>query len=79
MFSISKTQEIEKWLAAIDLQLSVTQPFQYQLRAALKDEKKQLLRQLEQDKGKQKIISSSPVLYNPIELYKGYTDGHEDR
>ena len=35
---------------------------------------------MEHDKGKQKLIASpSPISYNPIELYKGYPEGHEDR
>lgn len=79
-FQMNKTQEIEKRLAAIDLaaidlELSVTKP--YQLRGALREEKKQLLKQLESDKGKQKVTTSPPVLYNPVDIYRGY--GHEDR
>ena len=49
------------------------------LRASLKEEKKQLLRQLEHDKGKRKVSSVTPVTYNPADLYKGYPDGHENR
>ena len=38
-----------------------------------------MLRQLEQDKGKRKVSSVTPVTYNPVDLYKGYPDGHENR
>ena len=44
------------------------------LRASLKEEKKQLLKQLEQYKGKGKVSCVTP-----IELYKGYPDGHESK
>ena len=49
------------------------------LRASLKEEKKQLLKKLEQDKGKGIVSHVTPALYNPIELYKSYPDGHESR
>ena len=49
------------------------------LRASLKEENKQLLKQLEQDKGKGKVSHVTPPMYNSVELYKGYPDGHESR
>ena len=49
------------------------------LTASLKEEKKHLLKQLEQDKGKGKVSRVTPALYNPIEIYKSYPDGHESR
>ena len=52
MFTFSRTQELEKKLATIDLELSMTQPYQYPLRAALCEEKDELLKQLDKDKGK---------------------------
>ena len=55
MFSLNKPQNIEKQIADIDLQLSETTAFEYKLRASLKDEKKKLLKMLEQDKGKGKV------------------------
>ena len=79
MFSLSKPQNIEKRIAAIDLQLSETPAFEYLLRASLKEEKKQLLKQIEQDKGKAKVSVVTPAIYNPVELYKGYPDGHDSR
>ena len=80
MFSLSRTQQLEKKLAEIDLQLLVTQPYQYRLREALKEDKRRLLRELEQDQGNKKIVSSpSSISYNPIELYIGYPEAHEDR
>ena len=78
MFSLNKPRNIEKQIAAIDLQLSETPPFEYMLRASLKEEKKQLLRQLELDKGKRKVSFVTPVTYNPADLYKGYPYGHEN-
>ena len=79
MFSVNKPQNIEKQIAAIDLQLSDNPSFEYMLRASLKDEKKRLLKMLEQDKGKGKVSFVTPVLYNPIEIYKSYPNGHESR
>ena len=38
-----------------------------------------MLKQLEQDKGKGKVSHVTPAMYNPVELYKGYPDGHESR
>ena len=70
MFSANKPQNIEKQIAAIDMQLSETPTFEYMLRASLKEEKKQLLKKLEQDKGKGIVSHVTPALYNPIELYK---------
>ena len=61
------------------MQLSETPAFEYLLRASLKDEKKQLLKQLEQNKGKGKVSIVTPAIYNPVDLYKGYPDGHENR
>ena len=61
------------------MQLSETPAFEYLLRASLKEEKKQLFEQLEQDKGKGKVSHVTPAMYNPVELYKGYPDGHESR
>ena len=49
------------------------------LRASLKEEKKQLLKELEQDKGKGKVSHVTASLYNHAELYKSYPDGHESR
>ena len=79
MFSMNKPQNIEKQIAAIDMQLSETPAFEYMLRASLKEENKKLLKLLEQDKGKGKVSFVTPSLYNPIELYKIYLDGHESR
>ena len=79
MFSLTKPQSLEKQIAAIDLQLLETPAFEYMLRASLKEEKKQLLRQLEQDKGKIKVSSVTPVTYNPADVYKGYPDGYKNR
>ena len=76
MFSMNTPQNIEKQIAAIYLQLSETPAFEYMLRASLKDEKKKLLKMLEQDKGKGKV---NPAQYNPAELYRSYLDGHENR
>ena len=61
------------------MQLSENLAFEYMLRASLKGEKKQLLKKLEQDKGKGIVSYVTPALYNPIELYKSYQDGHESR
>ena len=47
MFSVNMPQNIEKQIAAIDLQLSETPAFEYMLRTSLKDEKKKLLKMLE--------------------------------
>jgi len=52
MLSFSKQLDLEKELAAIELALANTQPFQYQLRGQLRDEKDKLLEQL---KGKKKV------------------------
>ena len=79
MPSLQQQQGIENNIPIIDLKLSETQPYQYQLQATLKEEKKQLLKQLEQGKGKRKIDDVSPVLYNPVELYRSYPEGHDDR
>ena len=49
------------------------------LHASLKEEKKQLLKQIEHDKGKSKVSTITPAIYNHVELYKGYPDGHESR
>ena len=38
-----------------------------------------MLKKLEQDKGKGIVSHVTPALYNPIELYKSYPDGHESR
>ena len=38
-----------------------------------------MLKQIEQDTGKRKVSAITPAIYNPVELYKGYPDGHEDR
>ena len=59
------------------MQLSETPAFEYMLRASLKEEKKQLLKKLEQDKGKENVRFVTPAF--PIELYKSYPDGHESR
>ena len=61
------------------MQLFETPTFEYMLRASLKEEKKQLLKKLEQGKGKGIVIYVTPALYNPIELYKSYPNGHESR
>ena len=53
--------------------------FEYLLCASLKEEKKQLIKQIEQDKGKAKVNAVTPAIYNPVELYKGYPDGHDSR
>ena len=45
----------------------------------MKDEKKKLLKMLEQDKGKGKVSYATPAQYSPAELYKSYPDGHESR
>ena len=79
MFTLNKPQNIEKRIAAIDLQLSETPTYEYLLHASLKEEKKQLLKQLEHDKGKGKITTATPTIYNPVDLYKGYPDGHDSR
>ena len=79
MFSLSKPQNIEKQIAAIDLQLSEMPPYQYQLRASLKEDKKNLLKQLEQEKGKGKARTVSLAVYNPVELYQRYPEGHDDK
>ena len=55
---------------------SITNPL---TKGLLKEEKKQLLKKLEQDKGKGIVSHVTPALYNPIELYKSYPDGHESR
>ena len=79
MFSVNTPQNIEKQIAAIDLQLSETLAFEYMLRASLKDDKKKLLKMLEQDKGKGKVSFVTPAQYNLDELYRSYPDGHERR
>ena len=77
MISLNKPQNLEKQIAAIDLQLYETPLFEYMLRASLKEENKQLLKKLEQDKGKGKISSVTLTIYNLVDLYKGYPDGRE--
>ena len=44
----------------------------------MKEEKKRLLKQLEHDKGKGKVTTVTPAIYNPVDLYKGYPDSHEN-
>ena len=79
MFSLNKPQNIGKRIAAIDMQLSETPSFEYLLRASLKEEKKELLKELEKDKGEGKVKYVTPTTYNLVELYKGYPNGHESR
>ena len=80
MFSLNRAQAIGKRLVALDLQLIATQPYQYQLRAALREEKSRLLEELEQTKGKEKVsFSPPPAFYKPADIYKDYPEGHEDR
>ena len=61
MFSLNKPQNIEKQITSIDVQLSKTPAFEYMLRASLKDEKKKLLKMMEQEKGKGKVSYATPA------------------
>ena len=80
MFSFQKQLDLEKQIAAIDLALADTQPYQYQIRTRLREEKELLLEQL---KGKQKLhqsISPKAVSFHePATVYKTYLDKHESR
>ena len=84
MFSFQKQLDLEKQIAAIDLALADTQPYQYQIRTQLRNEKELLLEQL---KGKQKIkdsqdtspISKAVSFHEPATVYRNYPDKHESR
>ena len=52
MLSFKQQQSIEKQITAIDLALSETEPYQYQLREQLREDKKNPLEQLKKDRGK---------------------------
>ena len=79
MFSLYRQQEIEKEVAAIDLQISEVEPYQFQRKGNLRERKGQLLQQLAQCKGKEKQIYEASVSYSPTELYQSYPEGHKDR
>ena len=68
MFSSPRQQELEKEIDAYDLRLYELEPYQFPERSYLSEKKKQLMKQLEACKGKQKIEYESFVSYSPADL-----------
>ena len=80
MFSSpAKQQELEKEIATIDLRISELEPYQFLERGYLIEKKKQLSKQLEACKRKQKIEYEASMSYSLTDLYRNYPEGRQER